>query len=1166
MEEKKHIKPEKTVKKEKKNKPEKDSIKNKKRKVIIAIIILAILLIALIAIIGNIDNIKSITNKMLAAGENNTSEVSQVNEEIGKEGIISAAQIKKTQTGTGPFDSDDEAGNDSSETNNIVRSFDQITWTVDLTLALKSGSTQTNLKGGTIDVEVELPRELANLVEWDTSSMSWMTNTQVSEDGRTLTGQYTMSEGEVTIPGKQTLEIVLQVYGAGNREEITPTFKFGIAGNEENEKVEITGDTIYVSATGKYNIQLASHTNYLNNKATVDYGEGNTLGRMYGYGFAIQLYNDSVEKGLKGLEYPKGEISFDIDLKLERTKAGSTQREDITNECTPILWNYRVNDWTNNKIGNIADREMYSINYNQLFVLSLPLGIKNTAYPSAPGNKDDYGVYNSGNIEITQQGSKLKVTVKDYDFNGIFPLYEASYWSDSARDKIYDENVGTFSVGYVQIFVPDNEASTMEDRTYYFSINDSNMKVTTRTNEEITTQMKTSDDSQSRQHLINKPGSYRHILQVFNKNRGLNTVESHYGEGDGRANIGETIRIEASFRLDITNEYDAYSGNKFIKFDGDGFEPVYFDDGSKYITRGMNGNAEFRVWYTTKKDGTNWTSQAEMSNANIEDMDIYDNIEDIPSNKICVGMYFETISGYLSVVSSENSVNILVRIKDTAVIGETYGITQRTQIWKEQLDRNKYSILHPENEYPKCDWDSGNREYIKTEYDEEGNMVEGTHTGTYGNYGNTVLVVGANLHGNISAVDENGAEKTTYDLGKNENRATFKVEPKLDRNANLSVQIGGVRLKVKVTIPKGLEYIEQSSNYGDPEITKNSDGSQTLIWYIEGCVAGSTIEPITFEAQIDNETANETQYTATFVVSEDVQNDTPKIGNSEINYRTSTTTINIVNLASHRLYKEVSETTVENNKEITYKIVYENKTEESVPEFQLLDIMPYNGDSRGSRYTGSYTVEGIKIKQTINGEEQGNTNIKLYTTASEEVRGINAKDEGIGSSSIWEEKTISNGSSQISEEITGIALKGEVRGKERIEIEITIKPNGNKSKDIYVNNAMAQITKDSEQMETGTVETIIVERQLQEEIEVTTTITVKDRMSEVVEVEYGWSESDKTGPSKYTKAEGNLTDPIRVSAKLTKGTHYLWVIATDGVGNVSQEISKVFVVKEPTGI
>ena len=81
----------------------------------------------------------------------------------------------------------------------------------------------------------------------------------------------------------------------------------------------------------KYNIQLNRNTN-LSNKTTVDYGQGETLGRMYGYGFTVQLYNEDESKGLKGLEYPQGEISFDIDLKLERSQFGSDELEDITDE------------------------------------------------------------------------------------------------------------------------------------------------------------------------------------------------------------------------------------------------------------------------------------------------------------------------------------------------------------------------------------------------------------------------------------------------------------------------------------------------------------------------------------------------------------------------------------------------------------------------------------------------------------------------------------------------------------------------------------------------------------------------------------------------------------------------------------------------------------------
>ena len=95
---------------------------------------------------------------------------------------------------------------------------------------------------------------------------------------------------------------------------------------------------------------------------------------MYGYGFTVQLYNDDESKGLKGLEYPEGEISFDIDLKLERSKLGSSELEDITDECTPILWQYRLNDWTSNNEGLIEGRSMYATNSYNRYCTGLPLG------------------------------------------------------------------------------------------------------------------------------------------------------------------------------------------------------------------------------------------------------------------------------------------------------------------------------------------------------------------------------------------------------------------------------------------------------------------------------------------------------------------------------------------------------------------------------------------------------------------------------------------------------------------------------------------------------------------------------------------------------------------------------------------------------------------------
>lgn len=619
--------------------------KSKNKKLIIG----AGILVGLVMLLGIFVLIFSVNrNNQTLSGK--TEELNAGGIVNGDKGYISSAQIIQTKTGTGPWDANDEPGNDSSEDNNIVRSFDQVTWTVDLTMALKSGVVDSGLTGGIINVEATLPETCADVMKWDLDSMKWIEKGNVSTDGRTLTGQYSMLETETTIPGKQTLVFVLGVEGAGNKTEIIPTFTFELEGNEENDKVTITGDKIIVSAKGKYNIKLNRNVQ-LADKTTVDYGEGNTSGRMYGYSFELQIYNENESKELKGIEYPNGDITFDIDLKLERSRFGSNELEDITDEATPILWNYRVNDWTSTNIeGNIPGRNMHTGNGYFLYNLQVPLGKFREA---------EYSTYNSGNIKITQEGSSLKVVVSDYKLNGTFPYYESSYSGNTHRSKIYTENIGTFSVGYMQIFVPDTEASTIENRNYYLTVSDSNMRVTSITNQILTSQMSTSDDTSRISHVIYSPGTYSHITYFYDTN--VKLLSTTTSTGDSKETIGNIVMAPSKFDISLYSDNDIYTANKFYKFDGECFEPIYYNN-ARYIKRNMGGNAQFRVWYVTKKDGKNWTSQTELNNANIEDMDIYDNIEDIPENKICVGVYVESIDGYISKYTGDNNGLVLKKL------------------------------------------------------------------------------------------------------------------------------------------------------------------------------------------------------------------------------------------------------------------------------------------------------------------------------------------------------------------------------------------------------------------------------------------------------------------------------------------------------------------------
>lgn len=129
---------------------------------------------------------------------------------------------------------------------------------------------------------------------------------------------------------------------------------------------------------------------------------------------------------------------------------------------------------------------------------------------------------------------------------------------------------------------------------------------------------------------------------------------------------------------------------------------------------------------------------------------------------------FESTGGNLAVSSgASNAIGIRFKVKETAKIGSTYGFTQRTKYWKDELNRNIYTITNKDIIYPDLTWDSKNLQYVKTEYDENGTMIAGTHKGG-AVYGNTILVLGAELKvtRNVDEKLEDGKQKVYMILEK----------------------------------------------------------------------------------------------------------------------------------------------------------------------------------------------------------------------------------------------------------------------------------------------------------------------------------------------------------------------------------------------------------------
>ena len=1067
---------------------------------------------------------------------------------------ITSAQIIQTKTGTGPFDENDEPGNDSSEDNNIVRSFDQVTWTIENTMAVK-GNNATSYTGGKIYVEATVKGSefTSETFKWDKDSMKWMENATISSDGLTITGCYTLTSTDVTVPGKQNLVLVAKVLGATNGTKLQPTIKTWLNGNTEEDKVTLVSDTVTVSAAPSYNVKLIRNGNCAN-RTTLKVGNQDVTGRVYGYAVVFQLYNSSISKGLKGIEYPTGKISVDLDMSLSKKNSNSSQITDITDAVTPLLYNYSLA--ANGTKGLIDGKSLYtgssSFAYNG-----------NGAFPQGKITSDrDVSVYNGGTPTLTQNGSKLILEIEGYKFDGRYPKY--NYGQDRRYGVAYTENIGCFASIYFQVIVPDwDEYDSTTD--YYFKVTDNNFKATSLSGKKVEAQKVISDDSATAQYVKTKPGSYTSLVYIYRRNQNTTNGQLHsrWDTGDGKAARGQTLFLVSAIEQGDTNDEDSYPRtiNNLYKFDADCFEPVVLSNGKKFFSSNT-GKMTYKMWYVTKKDGTNWTSQTEMNDTDIDGVDFYENLEDIPSNKLCVGVYYESQGGVFHI--RDDFIYLPVVIKSTAIVGKTYSATQKVTYYTYEIDRTKYTIANEEartpSYYPTDYVYRTNRNYVKTEYNDDGTQVTGTHAGgTY--YGNTVLVIGASQRIQIAAVNEQGNVKTNYDLAKNEYNVRYKLTPILTSSSS-DAKIEDVAVQVIANLPEDMSYVPNSSSYGEPEITNNSDGTTTLKWNISGCTVNASIENIYFEAHMNEESSNGKQYD----VSATIYADPSKVGVDSVANRTSTTSVQVINLASHRLYKTVETPVVEKNGEIHYKLLYKNNTDTSIPNFQLLDILPYNGDLRGTEFNGTYTLDRLVVTQeNESGNKISNDNLEILYTNDESVRNtVTSKDENLGEN--WTKVTAEN----VKSKATALVVKGNVGSQGKVIVDVYLKPQNNQALDKYANSATAQIYKETEQIITSNVEAQVIERKIEGVVwEDTNANGIKDK-SEMVLENVEITLTDDQG-NQVTDVNGNLVSSVKTDKNgyykfidLPKGKYYLKItipsskyeLTQKGVGNDTQINSK----------
>lgn len=340
-----------------------------------------------------------------------------------KAGVKSNSIVKSADIvivdGTGPFEDNNNPGNDSNDHNNIVRANDSLIYMIQPFTELID---KNNKKYGNIVVEGKLPKQ--RLISWHKEENNKFAgeNITYTEDSNNYYFTYKKDYNEL-IGGKEggasvNFPFQVLVSGARNGTKINPTFTIYMEGNEQSKKKVITPKEVVVSSEPRYSMKL--YANSENNKKITYNGKE---GRLAQLDFSIELENPDGKKGLKGIEYPQGDFLSDLSFTSIFEPAGKyykSKKVDITKEFQPEIIQYKLNG-LENLYAKIPENSKY---YKELYNVGyLPFAYdKNKSTVYSLYNKD--GMRTSGDIDIQRKGENsylLKFFDYKLDENNIFP-------------------------------------------------------------------------------------------------------------------------------------------------------------------------------------------------------------------------------------------------------------------------------------------------------------------------------------------------------------------------------------------------------------------------------------------------------------------------------------------------------------------------------------------------------------------------------------------------------------------------------------------------------------------------------------------------------------------------------------------------------------------------
>lgn len=651
---------------------------------------------------------------------------------------VSRLRLTDRITGTAPFDADNGRGDDKDENNDIVRSYDTVTYDYEYTLT--PDSTMDYYRRTRVGFRFELPYP-KDKVTFDAEKMGWVDHTPGYEPKLTtetidgiVTQVYTCyrllgptSQSPTVNPGTGSIGLSVAVKGAPHGYRFHPTVKAWTAWDASNptntgthKRAEDTPKDVTVSAKLNLNVRMVNYGNV--DRGVFDFSSGaanapnRTEGKVTGLGLGIALVTEmrwpDRTKGLKGLEAPTGRITYKLRLSnqySDDTKAGT--KHPMERRWQPLLYDY----------GHIDNEDS---KYGRTFAW---MGDLRYQAPGVADRADGNDRVARGNTTITTttggQGTDVTVSFDGYD-TSVFPIHNKLNGTHNKCSTDYMTSdcstmqVGAIHTDVLQFITPTSrDGKTVAqyygnvDQTANITMDDMGLTATgvsgdrLATAEDNSNQAATGDDHAGSATTVRTPGTYSTRIRYTYWGNGMSWNDAgtsgDWGMPD-RSNgsdslvQGSKLRLQIGHNIIINSEGDAeVMGMGLVKLDPNSIEPVDDHPDTQptipmnvftWGARAAKRRNAIPYWYAVKKDGTNWKDYKEQRDTKISGLDYYPTLNEAKRHGTIVGMLFEDHNTVDPTGTSFNRtftpiVSLPARILDTARIGTVTPIVAETAYW-----------------------------------------------------------------------------------------------------------------------------------------------------------------------------------------------------------------------------------------------------------------------------------------------------------------------------------------------------------------------------------------------------------------------------------------------------------------------------------------------------